>query len=593
MVAIRNHRSVSCEIVTDFAHFESMEAEWSRLWSASPRSEIFQTFGWARSYWKAFGRRLSLFAPVVYRGSEVLGILPLGLAGNVLHFWGAPLFDYNDVICADESVGEVMRTAIEHLLDAREHWANAVLDNVPAQGRIVRHLAQLQQQYDSSFQTVFKCPCLTIANTDGDVFARLQRKSHLRWRENKLRRLGRELVFAHLECREEIVQSIGGFFQQHLERRAMLGELSMFQVAENRTFIEALVEELDPRSELRFAVLRLDGRTVAYHLGFQGNGKFVSYQPVFDINYLHHSPGEVMLRNLLQYASEQKLREFDFTTGGENYKHRFATLKRDNLTVHFSPERGLRRYFELRAYQVNGSVRKAREVLRKYERIYAMARSVARWLRRERRLIQHSGARYAIDAGRRMFRNFVFARDSSMMFHVTREDAAHYAGPREAVSLSPASLSDLAVASIFQPELAPRLDEWEERLEAGQQLWMIRDDSNVAQIWAVSPAEKNVNQKSCAPESTLVVQQCWTARSFRKHGLFGALVRGLVRMERTLLVHCPENDPVTKEIRSVGLKPSHRYTYLRFLHRFRYLIVSPCLPAGPQFSKRLRTRVAL
>ena len=104
-----------------------------------------------------------------------------------------------------------------------------------------------------------------------------------------MRRLG-SLRFYHLEDRGEIRRHLPRFFDQHILRRALAGGRSHFLVAENRLFYEHLIDGLDPSRELRFGVLELDGRPLAYHLGFEVNGRFTWYKPSFDVDYWDLSP---------------------------------------------------------------------------------------------------------------------------------------------------------------------------------------------------------------------------------------------------------------------------------------------------------------
>src|SRR5512146_933676 len=139
-VAVRNYSQVECEIVTDVARLETIAADWQRLWASSENSEVFQHFGWSRACWKAFASELSLLTPLVYRGDELIGILPLAVKQDTLQFITSPLSDYNDVICREEDTTEVMNAAIHALLRSPAQWTTCVMENVPAHSRIMRYL---------------------------------------------------------------------------------------------------------------------------------------------------------------------------------------------------------------------------------------------------------------------------------------------------------------------------------------------------------------------------------------------------------------------------------------------------------------------
>ncbi len=57
------------------------------------------------------------------------------------------------------------------------------------------------------------------------------------------------------------------------------------------------------------------------------------YKPTFDISYAKRSPGEVLLKILLEYALEHDVAKFDFTIGDEDYKYRFANHSHWKYTI--------------------------------------------------------------------------------------------------------------------------------------------------------------------------------------------------------------------------------------------------------------------
>src|SRR5208282_5786322 len=120
-------KELSCEIVTDISRLETLGPEWERLWASSAHMYVFQTFGWMKAFWRAYGRELELRTALVWRGSELAGVLPLVLRGTALEFTGAQYSDYNDIICGTESAADVIRTAFEALA-AMPGWRKCELN---------------------------------------------------------------------------------------------------------------------------------------------------------------------------------------------------------------------------------------------------------------------------------------------------------------------------------------------------------------------------------------------------------------------------------------------------------------------------------
>lgn len=133
------------------------------------------------------------------------------------------------------------------------------------------------------------------------------------------------------------------------------------------------MDELDPSSELRFAVLELDGRPLAYHFGFESKRTYLWYKPAFDVGFWKYSPGEVLLRNLLRYARDSELREFDFTIGDESFKQRFANCRKENLAIYVERNPASVRCLSL------GAIRAGKGWLKRKPRFLNAARAVRSW----------------------------------------------------------------------------------------------------------------------------------------------------------------------------------------------------------------------
>jgi CelD/BcsL family acetyltransferase involved in cellulose biosynthesis len=322
-----------CELVTDFSRLQSLAPAWERLNRESCGS-AFQSWGWASAFWKTHGLALTLCAPVIFAGDAVVGIVPLVIRDGTVRLLGEPYADYNGPLCLPEHALNVLDTALTALLDGPFSWTECVFNNLPGNSPLMQSLKSSEWRLRRHFQAVFQYSCPTVREDGTGVFERLARKQSLRRHENGLRRQG-NLAFRHLKDRREIQGHLDEFFRQHATRQALNGIRSQFLDSAPRAMMRALVEELDPVHELRFSALELDGRALAYTVGFQHAGKFLCYVPSFDVNCWDDSPGEVLLRNLFKYAQKEKLAEFDFTIGDEAYKDRFANHVRNPLSVYF------------------------------------------------------------------------------------------------------------------------------------------------------------------------------------------------------------------------------------------------------------------
>jgi CelD/BcsL family acetyltransferase involved in cellulose biosynthesis len=322
-----------CELVTDFSRLQSFAPAWEQLNNESGGS-AFQSWGWASAFWKTHGHALKLCTPVVFAGDAVVGIVPLVIRNRTVHLLGEPYADYNGPLCLPQHAPDVLNTALTALLDAPFPWTECVFNNLPENSPVMQSLECPVWPLQRHFQAVFQYSCPTVRDDGSNIFERLALKERLKRDEKRLRRKG-TLEFRHIEDRREIQAHLEEFFAQHATRQALNGVRSQFLDSAPRAMMRALVEELDPAHELRFCALELNGRAIAYHFGFQRAGKLIFYVPTFDVNYWGDSPGDVLLRNLFQYAQQEKLSEFDFSIGDEAYKQRFANYVGKTWSAYF------------------------------------------------------------------------------------------------------------------------------------------------------------------------------------------------------------------------------------------------------------------
>jgi CelD/BcsL family acetyltransferase involved in cellulose biosynthesis len=299
--------AIRTEIIKDFSRLERLSGDWHRLWQVSPVREVFTQLPWNRSSWRSYGNCGPLCTPVVYRGNEVIGILPLIKSGKMLRFIGAPRSDYNDLLCAEPGAPAVLEAALSALLTVKTSWDYCCFENLPENSILLKYYPQLSSRLQKQFKLLFHAPCPTLllpVDEKEQILTSLMKKKSLKRHKNKLEKAG-DLRFYHIEEREKIKKHLPLFFKQHIERRGKAGDKSLFYTEIAQTFYHHLVDELDPRRELRFSVL------------------------------WKYSPGEVLIWNLLDYISQKNITELDFTVGNEDFKARFSNLVRSNHSLYF------------------------------------------------------------------------------------------------------------------------------------------------------------------------------------------------------------------------------------------------------------------
>jgi len=581
--------AIRSEVLTEFAQLERLANEWERLWSRNPRREIFTKFAWARAWWQGYGPRRSLCAPAVFNGNRLIGILPVVAEGRTLRFLGTPrCADYNDLLCEPDASSEVLEHALWALYNLQRSWDRCVLENVSESSQIVTLFEQLYGRLRSRLYLASgsSCSSVVLEGRHNEVLGEILRKKSLRRHQNNLRKRGK-LSFRHLEDTEEIKLHLPTFFQQHIARWAMVGSESLFSHKEERTFYYALVDELDPRTELRFAVLELDGRPIAYHLGFELQGKFIFYKPTFDVNLWNQSAGEVLLRCLFEYVAARDIREFDFTIGNEVYKDRFANHVSSNYCIYLYPSgpRGSMLHLCMRAEE------RAKLKLKQNPRLFLVIKATVAGVKRIycgfSLVLRHHGL-WALSKKliAQIFRTTVFARDEVLVFSCEKEAQIVASDHLE---VRPGTLAELATLSVKYSGFldVPGLHEARERLNRGDRLYIAQDEDNfICLAWmgirnVVTALEVGSECRIELDEPISLIYDCWTPPAIRGDGIYPRLLQRLVSLaleeHRQVWIYCRNDDLAARsDIEKAGFQLRHMMGQIQLFHWVRRTWVRSC-----------------
>ena len=239
--------------------------------------------------------------------------------------------DYLDFII-DSQAPEALDALLYEISRNREDFDRAYLsrmpthwDNYPRTLEILNALG-----VNAEVEPHQEAPCRILGDNEED--RKVTNKTSLRRRYNYFRRSG-ELKFHRCESESEILGYLGTFFEQHIARWERTDSPSLFLDPANRSFYRDLVYRLVPMGWLKFDAVLFNGEPIAFHFGFEYGNNFIWYKPTFNIEYSKRSPGEVLIKFLLESAIERGLDEFDFTVGNESFKFRFANTVRQNNRI--------------------------------------------------------------------------------------------------------------------------------------------------------------------------------------------------------------------------------------------------------------------
>jgi CelD/BcsL family acetyltransferase involved in cellulose biosynthesis len=308
---------------------------WEALLERADCRSVFQTFDWHEAWWLAFGADSELVLLLVHDAAgELQAIAPLmiearrraGITRRRLLLLGTAnaASDYADLIVARGNA-RARRAIREWIAAQRERWSSVELLNLPESSPTLALLDDLLPRRRALRQVAAEAPARLLGDAAAD--RRMLAKKSLRRHLNGFSREGR-VEFRRLQTPLEVECYLDVFFEQHVRRWAGTDSPSPFGDPAQQRFYRLLAERMDAGATLHFSVVLFEDRPIAFHFGFEHDGVFVWYKPSFEPSLQRRSPGEVLIRCLLEDAVTRGLREFDFTVGSEAFKYRFANVVR-------------------------------------------------------------------------------------------------------------------------------------------------------------------------------------------------------------------------------------------------------------------------
>ncbi len=310
------------------------DPEWDALVGAATPPSVFLTSGWLHA-WASTLPHGPLIAVRVRAGDRLVAAAAFERQGPRLRFAGGSRSDYADVLLDGALTDDQALSAVDVLLEAARDASPGAryfqLTRLPQHSRMRQLLAR--SRYFASARRDAEAPCMGMWAAP----EKLGKKSLVRHERGLLRR--GELSSRTFRDSDAVLPRLEAFFDLHVRRWQATPTPSLFLADENRRFYREAARALDAIDALRFTELRLDGRLVAAHFGFSWLGTFTWYKPCFEPELARLSPGEVLLKRLIEQAVTEGSERFDFTIGGEAFKHRFATEVPHVWSAHVTPSR--------------------------------------------------------------------------------------------------------------------------------------------------------------------------------------------------------------------------------------------------------------
>lgn len=296
-------------------------AQWNALLVHGHANVVTLTWEWQSSWWDTLGRG-ELLLLAVEQGGCLVAIAPFYVHARMIFLVGSGESGYLDFVgqLAVDAMGAVLAFALAAVPDCQGFRFYAVPGSSPTRAG----LADAAGRVGMDCYREREWMTWTLDLTDRDRCDEAVRKKSLVRHENYFRRTG-ALDVAHWRTYDGMATELETFFEQHVGRRAATPSPSAYLDPARREFARTWVRRLSGAGWMRFTRVSWNGRPIAYHLGALYAQRFLWHEPSFAIDLARHSPGEVLLRQLLLSAIDEQARVFDFGTGDDAFKARFAS----------------------------------------------------------------------------------------------------------------------------------------------------------------------------------------------------------------------------------------------------------------------------
>jgi Acetyltransferase (GNAT) domain len=330
-------------IVREPEEFERLEAEWDGLLSDSAQKCFFLRWHWNWLWWQHFApRRSDLYivkctdangrlagiAPLYRRERQIFGVpcaRELAMLGTGIELKTGEYLD----IFARRGHEHAVSQAVGDCLEAQRAWDRLWLHAVPAGSGIIADVLR-RLRGDISSAVCDSSPFIDTSVSWDDYRHSLGR-SMRRNVDYYARRLFKKYAceFRLVESVADLEPAIDDLVRLHQMRWRSVEEPGVFNSPDVELFLRRVMRRSHSEGHLRLWTLSVDGTIEAALVGFLDNGVLHYFQKGFNPDYARDDLGTAMLSLCIRASFEdQRIRSFDFMSGGADYKKLWARLQR-------------------------------------------------------------------------------------------------------------------------------------------------------------------------------------------------------------------------------------------------------------------------
>ncbi len=338
------------KIYNTFENLANHKAAWNDLLSKSASHVPFLTFEYQQTWWDTRGggewpEESQLVLVTAFNDDELVGVAPLFHAENVLGkpalmFVGAvEVSDFLDFIVKPGDLAAFVKGLFDYLQSADiPHWELLDLHNILEDSPSLEILKSEAEKRNWSYEKIHlqPSPYITLPGDFETYLAQIDKKQRHEIRR-KLRNIERDPVECELYLTEDD-ENLNSDIQAFIEMMAQDPNKKDFLTQDMRQHIQNTAQIAFAKGWLQLSFLTLDDNKAAANFSFIYNDRLWLYNSGWIWDYRDYSPGWVLLANLIEWATNNGIEEFDFMRGDEPYKYKFGGIDRHIYRVTVTPQ---------------------------------------------------------------------------------------------------------------------------------------------------------------------------------------------------------------------------------------------------------------
>jgi CelD/BcsL family acetyltransferase involved in cellulose biosynthesis len=266
-------------------------------------------------------------------GTQLVGLAPLfihhkGKNKNIMLLGSKEICDYLDMIVSPDQLKPFIHELIRFFTSSIfPVWDQIAFYNLLQSSPTIEILREEAMQMGWEFTTECskQSPFIQLPGSWEDYLLSLDKKQRHEIRR-KMRRAeeNTEMQWYFVEGKNAINKAI----EEFLQLMANDPQKSTFLTPSMQDHMRLVFKWASEVKILQLSFLEIQKQKAASYFCFSYQNKILVYNSGFDPKFSGFSPGWVLLGNLLKWANENRVDEFDFMRGNEDYKYRFGAKDR-------------------------------------------------------------------------------------------------------------------------------------------------------------------------------------------------------------------------------------------------------------------------